>query len=537
MRFLTAAFFILLALPALGRIDNRRYVGADEWRDSPELSRIVRLESCLSQLCTSCTAQYVAPNLIATNAHCLEPNGHHRIVRADRQTGRLELIDRGRYDRARRNWGEDWAILRIIDEDSHAFSNNFFQITEGIQRGAAVRNAGFGWMRIVTDAEIRNYRERMQRTRRHSDVNEASRQFYIEVVSELTDRTNRLKVSDCTVIRVHDGVSTTDCVATQGNSGGPFFVGNRLFGLLAYTSGRFTRGIIGDYQDNETTGGPISSQFANTVRNIRPDATVEVTTVVESPETDIERELEEKKEDIINTINNVDQLTDREVFNVLIDIVDHSVLSEKMQRYREARARETSLANRLLTAASIYTIGTGMTDMMAGRAQQEVDERYARQVGVIEQSLNCGIDGHQRIRHEQSGNAPMMPRDMVEMAQEYASIAANVRFIREQLGIPVGIAGEIPVDMRTAYAATAAQEFVFTGGFRTAQERAESGDAASRAQRGRNMALFGTVGAVGGDLLINQIMPGIGAGNPDAVNDRTTRRGEETLRGLAERTQ
>lgn|GEM_PF-6187036 len=183
-------------------------------------------------------------------------------------------------------------------------------------------------------------------------------------------------------------------------------------------------------------------------------------------------------------------------------------LAEADQRYAEARAREMSAANRALAAASVGAIGMGMTDMMAGRAQQQVDENRAREISVIEQSLNCGVQGNQRIGSGQSGNAPMMPRNVVEMAEEYATLAARVRSIREQLGIPLGIEGEALLDMGRAYDVVAAQEFVFTGGFSTAAERVASGDAAARAQRGQTMALVGVGAAIVGDIALNVINDG-----------------------------
>jgi len=192
---------------------------------------------------------------------------------------------------------------------------------------------------------------------------------------------------------------------------------------------------------------------------------------------------------------------------------------EAEQALAEARAREQSIANRLLTAASIGAIATGASDMMAGQAQAASDDRWARSIENLTQSFRCTIPGQSSLIGGQSGHAPMEPRSIVELRAEYVGttgrpgLAQRVREMKEVLGLPPGIESQLVIDMGSTYDAIGAMDTTFTGGFDGAVERRDSGAAAARAQRGQNMAVAGVAASVGANVLMNHLIPSIGAGD------------------------
>ncbi|MDR2412625.1 MAG: trypsin-like serine protease [Rickettsiales bacterium] len=144
------AFAIFLYIPAhagTGSIDKRVYV--DDW-SQPPYNQIVLFLSSKGQ----CTAQYVAKDIILTAMHCLNHQQKiYRFQRADGSYGQAELLKHGTKNN---EIYDDYALLRVID--SNAYSTVWFDMAEQAAVGKVI-NAGFGWMRILNDDEVKKARE------------------------------------------------------------------------------------------------------------------------------------------------------------------------------------------------------------------------------------------------------------------------------------------------------------------------------------------------------------------------------------------
>ena len=146
MRYLLILFCWFLsgvANAGVGDIDAREYVN---WSESP-YNRFVYFESGGGV----CTAQYVGRDVILTARHCVDDDGFtvgskYRITLHD---GSKTYVTLEKYGPTK---NEDWALLRV--NDSNFYMDSYFDVS-ATEQYIHIENTGFGYMRILSDEEIK----------------------------------------------------------------------------------------------------------------------------------------------------------------------------------------------------------------------------------------------------------------------------------------------------------------------------------------------------------------------------------------------
>ena len=276
-KFTATLLFLFLHITAdANRIDQRQHFNWSEPRFQP----IVRID-----FPSRCTGQFVAPNIILTNRHCLAGGRTHdtlitnpnyppriNIMLHNNQRAHAYLISYGR-----RVNHEDWAFLHVRNPAHH--SNRYFSISPQRRNPNNIISAGFGGLRIMTDEEIRRARGVIDSY--FADLFHG-RRFVTEVLQSYGFANinndaligmqcatqdagrmgrNLLGRNDLTV-NERDMI-TTGCIAVGGNSGGPYFVGNELIGVHVHSPNFVGRG----YRQEST--GVRASTLVNQLNSAR----------------------------------------------------------------------------------------------------------------------------------------------------------------------------------------------------------------------------------------------------------------------------
>lgn len=309
-------FAVVIGMPAyagVGRADNREYV---DW-SQPPYNKIVYFEHFFYAGENTwsgpgtCTAQYVAPDIILTARHCitsddafdnyklLENNEDiYKITRYDGKATFVKLEKYG-YDTV----SADWALFRITD--SNLFSNDYFDVAPQTEY-TTIDNAGFGYMRILSDDDIKKLRKIISKRQIEKDTNELLAADDINVenkilkhmelngfkklstnkklerlafgslktklekegISPLSDidqstKMYRLKAHrGCRFVKQSlnqtilkhldiawnlDSVAESTCDTFQGNSGGAYFMNNTLFGICSWGNSTFNNTFDRDH--------------------------------------------------------------------------------------------------------------------------------------------------------------------------------------------------------------------------------------------------------------------------------------------------
>ena len=218
------------------------------------------------------------------------------------------------------------------------------------------------------------------------------------------------------------------------------------------------------------------------------------------------------------------EMQDSEIYQELRESVEN--YKTLVGRADDARAREASLANRALTGVTMGAMGVGLAQAGQGMAERRADDRWAAEIAALTDSFRCGISGQgHNIRHNETGTVPRESTRFREIRLEYLGndveegLAQRVRRLKERLGMPPGIESEAILDTRGLYTADARMDQGFTGGFTTAQDRADAGDGARRAQTGAIVAGAGLAVGVVGNWAFNNKWPQLGSGQRNAASD------------------
>lgn len=246
-------------------IDPREYV---EWGNgvcTPPYDRLLYMER-------GCTAEYIAPNIILTAQHCVVDNNNdiginERFTFLDCKGNRFlasvksygdNNIYKGSYNR----WGEhsvpvDWVLLSVDSEQF--YSNAIFDLKDMVgQHDIRVNNAGWGAMPILSDQQIRDLRSSF-----NDFASETNSSAYFGRFQELFLNAfdDKLKVhKNCTLHTYsrnegQGGFHSSSCYTWGGNSGGPYYDGNKILGIVS--------GGVRELPDNE-----VSDLIVSTVQYI-----------------------------------------------------------------------------------------------------------------------------------------------------------------------------------------------------------------------------------------------------------------------------
>lgn len=286
-RLIFAVLFILpcVANASIGEKDERVYV---DW-SQPPYNKIVLIKGntyLRQDAFISCTGQYVAPDIILTARHCLIYQSVHDYYSMLGEKIPIERYDGKQINTVLEKYGydinDDWALLRITD--GRSFSKDYFDYyPKALQKnnnGFPVKNlqmAGFGWLRILTQDEIKKIHQKL------IDVNmpaEESAETYLEKLyddftilldgKELEDwdtssetKRYRLKADkSCELTGIFGARQipgtqkaafnyNADCQVSEGNSGGAIWNQNNVvYGVLSRSRTDFT--------DSSANGGKVN---------------------------------------------------------------------------------------------------------------------------------------------------------------------------------------------------------------------------------------------------------------------------------------
>ena len=118
-------FFPLQLFAGVGDHDNRYYVTDEMWATEP-YKNFVYFEKMYSEdlAYASCSAQYIAPNLILSAGHCTDQDAYgYRATNYKHETFPIKLVETAYTGRAVDTLG-DWAVWLVTDPKY--YSDTFF---------------------------------------------------------------------------------------------------------------------------------------------------------------------------------------------------------------------------------------------------------------------------------------------------------------------------------------------------------------------------------------------------------------------------
>lgn len=210
---LFVSFFSTVCCADVNDYDNRYYVNSETWSQEP-YNKFVHFEAghkFMGVFWTeyTCSAQYVAPNLILSAGHCVgDKKQLYKAINYKNEKFDLVLAYTD-YTGEEEHGVNDWAVWLV--KDPKFFSDTFFEI-ETITKQTDFINAGWGWMRILTDEEIRGIFELMSWLYDESGSNMSTSQISEKIdkdmkslgMEPIRDEQDRLKASHCHSIEPED---------------------------------------------------------------------------------------------------------------------------------------------------------------------------------------------------------------------------------------------------------------------------------------------------------------------------------------------
>ena len=208
-------FFSTICFADIGDNDNRYYVDSEMWAKEP-YNKFVYFKighKYLGEFWSegTCSEQYVAPNLILSAGHCVgDKKAKYKAVNYKNEEFDLVLAYT-EYTGEDVNGINDWAVWLV--KDSKYYSDNFFEF-DTITKQTEFINAGWGWVRILTNDEIRRIFDLM--TWLYDDNNSSKNMSVGEISNKLDkdmkdfgmepiyDTKHRLKASHCHSIEPED---------------------------------------------------------------------------------------------------------------------------------------------------------------------------------------------------------------------------------------------------------------------------------------------------------------------------------------------
>ncbi len=465
--YLLLLFICTAANAGVGKIDEREYVS---WGTHP-YNNIVYF---YTREWGTCTAQYVAPDIILTARHCITKDKDFDNNKHIGEEFTIKLHD-GRKTQVRlEQYGrdllsDDWALLRVTDKNF--YNRNAFSVSPE-NKLRSVTNAGFGYMRILKDDEIKKLKKIFKKTAKENNLSKTK--FLdlimpsakditangISLLIDLTDETTEClkggNQDDCVLefkLKAHKGCALTkmakdnrtvinNCDAMQGNSGGPYFADNIVYGIVS-------RGI--DSFKNKRNGmvTAVSPRIIwEKLQGLQssPAPTTPMPTPTDNQNI-TKQELEQREQDLNERAKNIENQSDEEFFHFLSDATEYAVLQKN---YERAKAREQSLSNKILGAAGIGATGIGGMMLASGLAEQNADEEAERDMRAYLATFRCDYGAGRNITGGQKNIQLPGADELIQYTTEYKQIAANLKAAKEALGMLPGIESAVVFDSATS---------------------------------------------------------------------------------------
>ena len=142
--------------------------------------------------------------------------------------------------------------------------------------------------------------------------------------------------------------------------------------------------------------------------------------------------------------------TDAEIFDILDNLVQYDTQLENWRQakkaYDEAKAREQSLANRMLGAAAIGAGGIGGMQLASALAEQRADADAERDMAAYLATFRCDYGAGRNISGGEVNVQLPGANVLLPLYNEYTTLAADLKTRKEALGMAPGIESEVILD-------------------------------------------------------------------------------------------
>ncbi|MDW2975193.1 MAG: hypothetical protein R8M70_04080 [Alphaproteobacteria bacterium] len=268
---------------------------------------------------------------------------------------------------------------------------------------------------------------------------------------------------------------------------------------------------IFEYEEAERISNAISASFEEYLQS------------VQQAKEDLAEQQEELSKKVQKGVRAVRIMDNRRFLGLLDDIVELNTISQNLKKledtYQQAKKRETSLANRTLTAMTMAATGIGGMQLAQGLAEQKADKDAEMAMNAYMATFRCEYGGGKSFK----GGATQIElpggnnSEMMKMRQSYFKLAADLKERKNILGLKAGIESLVVLD-KVQTGLYDDEGVGVTSGAYGSLYRAKMGNEADQAKldeaeqvsagrvKGGGAALgTGAVGGVSGDLLINHM--------------------------------
>ncbi len=513
---LSMMFFCGTLYAGVGDIDNRVNV---KWSDYPQIvAFVVKYEN---EWRSNCTGQYVAPNIILTARHCVvdtsENDGgksrgkKYKIMRYTHDVTDAVLVEYG--DDAKCFISDyrckDWALLHIEDAAFH--SKDYFNVSnQDVSGRLNIRRAGFGWMRILTDAEVRQLRKLVQdevkdkhlvpmyedtdtvfvdASQKYYRLNDILDSIWRRVIDAgmplLWDDEFNLKAQfDCYLFYDNSRSQLqSSCDTWGGDSGSAYWdQNNTIWGTLnggtdSFRDARNTDilaesgqyyNVLASLREKysvavsklETHGiisvpSPSPSQIllGGIKTEVAPVAPLVVPLVEKTPGNADDSvitpapELQQQIDVVADQVANDLQNVSGMTDGQFLHLLDKMVAINVLQKqYDAAVAREQSLPNKILGAAAIGLTGIGGMQLASAMAEQSADAAAEQDMQAYLNTFRCDYGDGKTFQGGMREIELPMAPGFAQIYQEYIALAADLKQRKESLGMAPGIESEEIID-------------------------------------------------------------------------------------------
>lgn len=266
-----------------------------------------------------------------------------------------------------------------------------------------------------------------------------------------------------------------------------------------------------EYEEVERISNEISASFDEYLQS------------VQQAKDDLTEQQEELSKKVEKGVRAVRIMDNRRFLGLLDDIVELNTISQNLKKledtYQQAKKRETSLANRTLTAMTMAATGIGGMQLAQGLAEQKADKDAEMAMNAYMATFRCEYGGGKSFK----GGATQIElpggndSEMMKMRQSYFKLAADLKERKNILGLKAGIESLVVLD-KVQTGLYDDEGVGVTSGAYGSLYRAKTGSEADQAKldeagqvsagrvKGGGAALgTGAVGGVSGDLLINHM--------------------------------
>ncbi len=445
------------AFCGIGDIDNREYV---QW-GAPPYDKIVYF---YPKPYYTCTAQYVAPDIILTARHCITANRKFDNYKEVGKTFEIWTHDNRRTQVVLERYGrdfksDDWALLRI--GDAAFYRNDFFDVASKTGK-RYIQTAGFAGLRILSNDEIHKLKQIFINVARENNINILD---FSKIWEMAADYMRANGIADLYDSRVPNGGSgqpgewefklkankscriyenenkgrfLSTCDTDHGDSGGPYFSGMYLYGIVSGGFSGFDDDIIKDI-------GVRTERFYKQLQEMKKATPIAAISESEKT-TDIDNDentLMEIDKNLHQKVMNVDKMSDKDFLKLLSAGVDYKVLKDSYQR---AKQREQSPVSRLTAGLAIGAAGIGGMQILSGLAEQDADADAERNMRAYLATFTCDYGRGRNIRGGETGIELPGANDLMPMVTEYRALASDIAQRKVALNMTPGIESEIIFD-------------------------------------------------------------------------------------------